>query len=245
MFTLILTSLYNTYIFFIFFLQIFMSDVRFLDHYIADQNQYLVVSFRDGRKQHVRGPSSLFLDPVVHKSIKVEEAISLNAFEAIVVYCEEDSDRDGRTIDAEGSSHKGASEGSSKKPVTVAKAINGQSDGQNGRSVHRRIVRGPTLFIPAANEWVHRFTWHGPSNNSNVEDRTLVKDSLKLTKIRTLPDQLYYNVNACRTSDDAQLCVKLMVCKYALLFILIEYFVFKFIDYFVIFTSLCVLAPLF
>ena len=41
--------------------------------------------------------------------------------------------------------------------------------------------------------------------------RTMIKDALKLTKIRTLPDQLYYNVESCRTADDAQLCVKLMV----------------------------------
>lgn len=41
--------------------------------------------------------------------------------------------------------------------------------------------------------------------------RTMIKDGLKLTKIRILPDQLYYNVTSCRTIDDAQLCVKLMV----------------------------------
>lgn len=27
--------------------------------------------------------------------------------------------------------------------------------------VERRIVRGPTIFIPASNEWVHQFSWHG------------------------------------------------------------------------------------
>lgn len=53
------------------------SDVRFLDRFIADQNSYLVVSFRDGRKDHVRGPASLFLDPVVHKAIAVEAAVSV------------------------------------------------------------------------------------------------------------------------------------------------------------------------
>lgn len=188
---------------------IFMSDVRFLDRYIADQNQYLVVSFSDGRKQHVRGPSSLFLDPVVHKSIVVKEAVSLNAFEAIVVYREEDSDRD-HGIGA-------AAEGNQSSGITLSSKSGGghpqvaQAVSHGGRGVFRRVIRGPTLFIPAANEWIHEFSWHGPSNPNSVEDRALVKDALKLTKIRTLPDQLYYNVNACRTADDAQLCVKLMV----------------------------------
>jgi hypothetical protein len=39
------------------------------------------------------------------------------------------------------------------------------------------------------------------------DQRTMIKDALKLTKIRTLPDQLYYNVVGCRTQDDAQLTV--------------------------------------
>jgi len=80
----------------------------------------------------------------------------------------------------------------------------------DGKRVSRRIIRGPTLFIPAANEWVHTFSWHG-SNERMGDERTMIKDELKLTKIRTLPDQLYYNVPACRTADDAQLCVNLMV----------------------------------
>ena len=43
------------------------------------------------------------------------------------------------------------------------------------------------------------------------DQRTMIKDALKLTKIRTLPDQLYYNVLGCRTQDDAQLTVRLML----------------------------------
>src|SRR5919112_6082460 len=27
--------------------------------------------------------------------------------------------------------------------------------------VGRRVVRGPALFMPAANEWLHEFAWHG------------------------------------------------------------------------------------
>ena len=64
------------------------SDVRFLDRFIADQSHYLIVEFRDGRREHVRGPACLFLDPVVHKAISVQPAVSLNAFEAVVVYRE-------------------------------------------------------------------------------------------------------------------------------------------------------------
>lgn len=183
---------------------IWMSDVRFLDRFVANQDQYLVVCFRDGRKEHIRGPASFFLDPVLHKTICVEQAISLNAFESIVVYRE-----DGEALDSDETKEREEDVASSCKggalPVAHAIALPA-----HGKRVQRRVVRGPTLFIPGANEWVHTFSWHG-SNNQMDERRTMVKDALKLTKIRTLPDQLYYNVAACRTSDDAQLCVKLMV----------------------------------
>ena len=178
---------------------IWMSDVRFLDRFVANQDQYLAVCFRDGRKEHIRGPASFFLDPVLHKSIRVEQAISLNAFEAIVVYRE-----DGEMLESDESKEAetaGTATGGDKGgalPVACAIALPA-----HGQRVQRRVVRGPTLFIPGANEWVHTFSWHG-SNNQMDERRTMVKDALKLTKIRTLPDQLYYNVAACRTSDDAQ-----------------------------------------
>jgi len=35
--------------------------------------------------------------------------------------------------------------------------------------------------------------------------------TLQFTKLRTLPSTLYYNVSECRTSDDAELEVKLML----------------------------------
>lgn len=206
---------------------IWFSDVRFLDRFVANQNQYLVISFRDGRKQHMRGPASFFLDPVLHKCIKVEQALSLNAFEAIVVYREGGAvGRDGEAAD-DGDESKDADDvggGGLEKAAAAATVQAATSQNEvalpvaraiaclpaDGKRVQRRVVRGPTLFIPAANEWVHTFSWHG-SNNKMDDERTMIKDALRLTKIRTLPDQLYYNVKACRTSDDAQLCVKLMV----------------------------------
>jgi len=191
---------------------IYWSDVRFLDRFVANQNEYLVVEYRDGRKEHVRGPVSLFCDPVLHKRVQVQEAISLNAFEAIVVYRELDR------VEGLGIEHSAAQEtpsalikggcgGGSSAVEIIPAAVAMPAD---GKRVSRRIIRGPTLFIPSASEWVHTFSWHG-SNNKMDDHRTMIKDALKLTKIRTLPDQLYYNVVGCRTSDDAQLSIKLMM----------------------------------
>jgi regulator of protease activity HflC (stomatin/prohibitin superfamily) len=73
--------------------------------------------------------------------------------------------------------------------------------------VGRRIVRGPVLFVPAANEWLHQFSWHG----SDATGRRKVPHALKFQQLRVIPDQMYADVEEVRTADDALILVKLMV----------------------------------
>merc|ERR1712137_543821 len=65
------------------------SHVRFLDRYVADDTQYLLVQFRDGPKENHRGPIAIFCDPCIHEKMEVVNAFKLAANEAIVVYTEE------------------------------------------------------------------------------------------------------------------------------------------------------------
>ncbi|XP_064650600.1 uncharacterized protein LOC135502048 [Lineus longissimus] len=75
-------------------------------------------------------------------------------------------------------------------------------------SVARRVVQGPTVFIPAAEEWLHQFAWHG----SDPKDKTRMVPALKrFTQLTTIPDQFYYNVKDVRTVDDTMITVKLML----------------------------------
>jgi len=74
---------------------LWFSHVRFLDRQVAGQNEYLLVQFRDGRKENFRGPLALFFDPCVHQAITVKPAFKLDANEAIVVYKEEEIPADG------------------------------------------------------------------------------------------------------------------------------------------------------
>jgi hypothetical protein len=143
--------------------------VHMLQRHAAGADQYLVVRRKDGRSQHLHGPASVWFDPVEHESVKVEQALSLDANEAIVVYAQEEPD---------------------------------------GR-VTRRIVRGPSLFMPAANEWLHEFSWHGASPTDAARHK--VPHALKFVKLRVIPDQMYFDVENVRTADDALLVIKLMV----------------------------------
>jgi hypothetical protein len=75
--------------------------------------------------------------------------------------------------------------------------------------VTRRIVTGPTLFVPAPGEWLHTFTWHG-SDGGSIGVRKIAK-GLVFQKLWLMPDQMYHDVTDVRTADDAVLTVRLMI----------------------------------
>jgi len=192
------------------FTRIFMTDVTFLDRHIAHQNEYLVVKFKNGRKEHIRGPHSIFCDPVVHQSISVEKALELSDGQVLVVYTETDPERDavavlpvplGVNASAALADDKSEEKSGEAPPTPTSTPF-------CGRNVQRRIVMGPTLYTPAANEWLHNFSWHGRVPESKARYKAA---HLQFNKLRTLPSTLYYNISECRTSDDAELEVKLMI----------------------------------
>lgn len=76
-------------------------------------------------------------------------------------------------------------------------------------AVARRIVYGPTLFVPAPGEWMHTFTWHGSDGGSQGQKK--VAKGLIFQKLWLMPDQMYHDVTEVRTADDAVLTIKLMV----------------------------------
>lgn len=195
------------------------SHVRFLDRHIADQNQYLLIQNRDGRKETVRGPVALFFDPCRHQLITKHDAFKLSANEAIVVYKEEERVVNPEAISAEAPFPEAAIAPTNAKATTAKHAVVGlrlASAGESG-SVTRRVVRGPAVFVPHATEWVHEFSWHGSlggdgkgSKTGTIDDRK-VPHAVNFSKLRCMPDHLYYTVRDVRTTDDALLSIHLMV----------------------------------
>lgn len=74
--------------------------------------------------------------------------------------------------------------------------------------VSRRVLHGPAQYVPEANEWLHQFRWHGADPN---DPKHKVPRALRFTKLRVIPDQMYFDVEDVRTADDALLVVQLMV----------------------------------
>ena len=46
-------------------------------------------------------------------------------------------------------------------------------------------------MVPEVNQWLHVFRWHGSKDAS--DQYTKVPGELVFTKLRTIPDQFYYN----------------------------------------------------
>eukprot|EP00731_Ephydatia_muelleri_P029544 Em0021g67a len=85
----------------------------------------------------------------------------------------------------------------------------------NKKTVSRRIQHGPSVYMPAADEWcVIAWGWATQVcmawNRSQQQDKK-VPGILKFTKLRVIPDQFYYNCDEVRTKDDALLTVKVMI----------------------------------
>lgn len=156
----------------------------------ATQAEYLRLDYMDGHSEILPGPSVVHMDPAVHKSVRAQPAILLNEHEVLVVYREEEE-----------AARKGEGEAEA----------GGKKRFDTKRVVKRYVIHGPCLHMPEnATEWVHKFSWHGSDPNSDSYARK-IKCGLKFEKLRTCPDQTYYDVENVRTKDDALLTIKLMI----------------------------------
>ncbi|RYX99595.1 hypothetical protein EON78_03460, partial [bacterium] len=146
---------------------LFNQDLQKIDLYMAEPDGYLSINYKDGKKENLRGPVSVWFDPVLHNFIRIEPMIHLEENQVMLVYC--------------------------------------QTDNQ----VIKKIIKGPEMYMPSANEWTHEFSWHGSLDN-NISNKKF-PNALKFTKLRTIPDQMYFDVEDVRTSDDALIIVKVMI----------------------------------
>lgn len=63
--------------------------VRPMRQYVAHPGEFLVVRFRDGKQEHMAGPTNLWFDPRIHASVEREDALQISAEEAVVVYADD------------------------------------------------------------------------------------------------------------------------------------------------------------
>jgi len=109
--------------------RMFYSHIRFLDKFMARPDEFLSVTHNDGSLQHINGPVTAYLDPVLHKSMSVHGKRELTSTKQhLVVY----SKRDSNTNNLKGSSTR----------------LN---------ALERNIITGPTVFMPEVDDRIHEF----------------------------------------------------------------------------------------
>jgi len=67
------------------------KSFRPMEHHVAHPGEFLIVRYRDGRQEHVRGPAHVWRDPRDHLGIGKEEIFQIADREAIVVYSKDAS----------------------------------------------------------------------------------------------------------------------------------------------------------
>lgn len=54
--------------------------------FTAQVDEYLVINFKDGKKEHIKGPDSVWFNPVIHQKIQIHKLINIEENEVMVVY---------------------------------------------------------------------------------------------------------------------------------------------------------------
>jgi len=177
-------------------------------HYVVEEGQRALVVRRDGRMEVIVGPKRVWWGRNEFRPMKHFVA---HPGEFLIVRF-----RDGRQQHLPGPAevwfdprvHLSITREDALQ-VAAREAVVVYSRVADNEAVGRRIVYGPTLFVPAPGEWLHTFTWHGAEGGS--EGAMKVAKGLVFQKLWLMPDQMYHDVRDVRTADDAVLTIRLMI----------------------------------
>lgn len=105
--------------------RLFFSTIRFLDRKTAGPKEYLRVVLTNGTVEHIRGPVTLYENPVLHTSITIMQSITLlSPSDCLVVH------RQSNTVFDKSE----------------------QPSGLSNESIQRVIIKGPTQYYPSPRE---------------------------------------------------------------------------------------------
>lgn len=144
----------------------------------------------------------MFENPVEHASVLVKSAIQVNNSEALVVY------RDCRAAAQTNANNSSLTQ----EMGGLSSVVKAAEDAGRDSSISRRVLHGPALFVPHADEWVHQFTWTDMLGKDSAPDSAAGETKRKFTKLLLNTQALHYTVTKVRTSDEASLDISLVVC---------------------------------
>ncbi|MBY0457280.1 MAG: hypothetical protein K2V38_08090, partial [Gemmataceae bacterium] len=177
-------------------------------HYTVEEGQRALMIHKDGRMEVVVGPKRVW---AWGKRLERMKHFVAHPGDFLVIRF-----RDGRQEHVAGPTdvwfdprvHEGINRQEALQ-LAAKEAVVVYSRTAENLPITRRLVHGPTLFVPAPGEWLHTFTWHGSDGGSQGVKK--VAKGLVFQKLWLMPDQMYHDVTDVRTADDAVLTIKLMM----------------------------------
>jgi hypothetical protein len=190
------------------------STIRFLTFHRASRQEYIVVEFKDGNREILMGPCTLFENPVQHTRVHVKTALQVNSSEALVVYtdCRRHAPpRSGAELGAAGLMMKSADIAMPVLPGSGVLQGGGRlvASGGVGSGLARHVLVGPALWVPKADEWLHSFSWSG--DMVDVAGKASHSPDAPFEKLDLNPRALAYTVKEVRTTDEASLDLKFVI----------------------------------
>ena len=131
----------------------FYSHICFLDRFTAGPNQYLRVTHNDGSLENIKGPITTYLNPVLHKDMTVGSRRELTSNKQHIVVFSSDTN-----------------------------TFNTKGGGTRQGDLEKKIISGPTTFMPEVNDRVKSFKWTSRENKFEVlnEDHTFESREFKV-----------------------------------------------------------------
>ena len=81
--------------------------------------------------------------------------------------------------------------------LAAKEAVVVYSKAEGADQITRRIVYGPSLFVPSPGEWLHTFSWHASRGGHKGVQKE--PNALVFQKLWLMPDQMYHDVLDVRT----------------------------------------------
>lgn len=153
--------------------RLFCCTINFLDRKTASPTEYLKVTNADGTVEHIKGPISLYENPVFHMSIEVNSSINIpTAADCIVVHRDRNADYHTPSVTT-GTKEAIVNSDNYYKPVFLVTPSQVIKDIPNDRnnSVERLIFRGPFSYFPAVGDTIATFAW----SHCNVKKTNILR----------------------------------------------------------------------
>jgi len=119
----------------------------------------------DGTVEHIKGPVSLYENPVFHRSIEVKSSINIpTAADCIVVHRDRNTNFHTPSVAVASNA-----DNKSKSVVVVPTEVIHDISNMGGNSVERVIFRGPFSYFPVVGDTIATFSWrYSDTKKTNI-----------------------------------------------------------------------------